>query len=73
MLENMKPPVKTNQFCKVQFTAEQLSQADKDILLAAADDPEWTGKALSRALKERGIYISDTTLLRHRQRHCQCG
>jgi hypothetical protein len=73
MLEGMKPPVRETAFCKVQFTAEQLSEADRQILLSAADDTDWTGKALSRALKERGIFISDTTLLRHRQRHCQCG
>jgi len=73
MLEGLTPPDRQVSFCKVAFTAEQLSQSDREILLTAADNPEWAGKALSKALRERGIQISDTTLLRHRQRHCSCG
>lgn len=72
MLEGLTPPERSTTFCKVSFTAEQLEPSDKEILLTAVDSQEWSAKALSKALKERGIQISDTTLLRHRQRHCSC-
>ena len=73
MLEGLTPPKREATFCKVSFTAEQLDSSDREILLTAVDNQEWSAKALSKALKERGIQISDTTLLRHRQRHCSCG
>jgi hypothetical protein len=72
MLENLKPPTKVKG-CKVQYVADSLEPSDRTILLKAVDDLAWSGKALSSSLRELGIDISDTTLLRHRQRHCPCG
>jgi uncharacterized protein (DUF1778 family) len=71
VLENLRPRAK-EKTCKVKSIALRLDESDAKILLDAADDPTWSGKALSRALKDRGLEISDTTLLRHRDKTCPC-
>jgi hypothetical protein len=71
MLENLQLPQRVKA-CKVKTIADSLDQKDRDILLKAVADPAWAGKALSRSLKELGIEISDTTILRHRENSCPC-
>jgi hypothetical protein len=71
MLENLQLPQKVKA-CKLKTIADSLDDKDRDILLKAASDPAWSGKALSRSLKELGIEISDTTILRHRENSCPC-
>jgi hypothetical protein len=71
MLEDLKPELRHNT-CKVADTAKTLDKTDSEILLKAAESREWSGRALARALKGRGIEISDTTILRHRARECSC-
>ena len=72
MLEGLTKPEPRTGYCKVQAVAERLSESDAQILLTAIDDPTWVAKQLAKALKERGIDISDTTILRHRRRECIC-
>lgn len=72
MLEGLETP-KNQQFsCKVNQIAEGLEKSDTEIFLAACENPAWAAKSLSRALKERGVTISDTTILRHRRKECNC-
>lgn len=72
MLEDLKRPQPAETYCKVAHTASSLEPSDREILLKAVDDAMWAGKALSRQLRERGVQISDTTILRHRRRECSC-
>ena len=72
MLEDLTRPQPVATYCKVAHTASTLEQSDRDILLKAVDDEMWPGKALARQLRERGLQISDTTILRHRRRECSC-
>lgn len=71
MLENLTPPVRLRT-CKVAEISATLSDSDKQILEDAISSPEWPIKALSRALGERGIQVSDTPLSSHRARACVC-
>ena len=72
MLEGLEPPQKTASYCKVAEVAKDLEAKDAAILQQSVDDPRWSGKALSLALRKYDIRISDTTLLRHRKRECNC-
>ena len=72
MLEDLKPPTKTGS-CKVALVAETLSDADKKILLdAIADRTTWPIKTLTKALKAKGLEISDTPLTNHRAQSFAC-
>lgn len=72
MLENLSKPQPKAGYCKVSALTETLGEDDAQILRAAVDDPTWVAKQLSKALKERGLQLSDTTILRHRRRECIC-
>lgn len=72
MLENLSKPEPKRGYCKVQAICDTLSATDAEILNTAIDDPTWVAKQLSKALKERGVDLSDTTILRHRRRECIC-
>lgn len=72
MLEDLTRPQPVATYCKVAHTAGTLEVSDRDILLKAVDDETWAAKALARQLRERGVQISDTTILRHRRRECSC-
>jgi hypothetical protein len=72
MLEGLKPPT-AKRSCKVGNVAATLSDKDKKILLDAVEDKEtWPIKALSRALNERGVQLSDSPLTNHRSKTCAC-
>jgi hypothetical protein len=72
MLEGLTPP-SAKRSCKVGTVSATLSDKDKDILLkAVADADTWPVKALSRALSERGIQLSDSPLSNHRSKTCAC-
>lgn len=72
MLENLSKPESRSGYCKVNAIAETLGADDAQILRNAVDDPTWVAKQLSKALKEKGLQLSDTTILRHRRRECVC-
>ena len=72
MLEGLSRPEPRAGFCKVADVASQLDDKDAAILMKAAEDLSWPAKALSRQLREREVFISDTTILRHRRRECPC-
>ena len=72
MLEGLSKPLPNNGYCKVADIAESLEPDDRKVLLAATSDLTWPAKALARQLRERGITVSDTTILRHRRRECPC-
>ena len=65
MLEGLKPPVKHHK-TMIEVIAEQLEEKDKKIFYDALNDPEWSGAALSKALKDRGIQLSPSAIHRYR-------
>lgn len=72
MLEGLKPPSSLRS-CKVGNIAATLTDKDRDILLnAIADRDTWSIKSLSKALRERGIELSDSPLTNHRAKACAC-
>lgn len=72
MLEGLKPPSSLRS-CKVGNIAATLTDKDRDILLTAiADRDTWPIKSLSKALRERGIELSDSPLTNHRAKACAC-
>ena len=72
MLEGLSRPVPSTGYCKVADIASQLDDNDRKVLLEATADVSWPAKALARQLRERGVQVSDTTILRHRRSECPC-
>jgi len=71
MLEGLQLP--TRQFsCAVRTLYSTLDSKDATILKDAVNNPDWKPKTLSRALRERGIVISDDSIARHRKGQCSC-
>lgn len=72
MLEGLTRPEPRAGYCKVADILDRLEASDRAILVKAVDDETWVAKQLSKSLKERGLLLSDTTILRHRRRECVC-
>jgi DNA-binding HxlR family transcriptional regulator len=71
MLEGMKPQV-NKPACKVRSILESLDDKDKQILIQALSDDQWTATALARELTARGIPISDKRVMVHKRKECSC-
>jgi DNA-binding HxlR family transcriptional regulator len=71
MLEGMEPQVK-KQSCKVRTILESLEAKDKEILIQALSDNQWSAGALSRELTKRGIPISEKPITAHKRKGCSC-
>ena len=71
MLEGMEPQVK-KPTCKVRTILESLDAKDKEILIQALADSQWTANALARELTSRGIPISEKPVMAHKRKGCSC-
>ena len=71
MLEGMEPQVK-KQPCKVRSILESLEAKDKEILVQALADSQWSAGALARELTKRGIAISEKPIMAHKRKGCSC-
>lgn len=58
--------------CETGLLLDRLGEPDRSELLEALTDETVEGSALSRALKGRGVYISQYSLQRHRRGACRC-
>lgn len=73
MLEGLTPPRPKSVFCKVDEWLKKLDESDKKILLEALEDLQtWPHSTLARALRSKGLDISDTTIGKHRHKDCAC-
>ena len=72
MLEGMKP-VQRVFVCAVNRIKDTLSDNDQQILMAAINDADtWPAKTLDRALRQRGVVLSDSAITNHRRKGCAC-
>jgi hypothetical protein len=67
----MKPVVKIPT-CKVRTILNSLDAKDKEILVNAIANEQWTPPALARELTARGIPTSEKPILLHRRKECSC-
>ena len=65
-------PVKQIEPCKVGRTIIELDPDDAQIMLQALEDPRWTARALSNALRDRGVGLAKDTLEAHMKKTCRC-
>lgn len=65
-------PIKDIEPCKVGRTILELDLDDRAILILALEDERWTSRALSHALKTRGVSLAVDTLKAHRNNTCRC-
>jgi hypothetical protein len=73
MLEGLEPPKNRTYYCKVELLRDELEPSDYLILLSAiADTEKWPAKTLQKALAQRKVKLSDTTIGKHRQQVCAC-
>lgn len=73
MLEGLKPENNRAYYCKVETLGQELDAKDFAILEAAlADHKSWSANGLSKALRKRGVVLADTTIAKHRNKHCWC-
>ena len=66
MLEGLEPP-QPNRRTRIDEVLETLDAKDQKILLDALDDPNWSANGLSVALRARGVKLSSSTIMRHRE------
>jgi DNA-binding HxlR family transcriptional regulator len=71
MLEGMEPQVK-KQPCKIRTVLDSLEAKDREILIQALADTQWTASALARELTNRGIPISEKPVMAHKRKGCSC-
>jgi len=72
MLEDLTPPKKLK-WCKVKDVLDSLEATDQKILQEALDDYNaWPHSILSKSLKQKGLYLADVTIARHRDGDCRC-
>jgi hypothetical protein len=72
MLEGLAPPERIHP-CAVRFLREKLDDSDRMILdKALADFDSWPHKTLAKALRERGLMISEKPIRMHRIGQCSC-
>ena len=72
MLEDMEPKGR-HRPCKTRHLMESLADSDQRILRDALASPSWSINGLHKALNQRGLEISWTSISRHRNRQCSCG
>jgi hypothetical protein len=73
MLEDLEPPVNRLKTCKIAVILATLEPKDQRILVSAlADTDKWANLSLSRALKSKGLDLSDNTIAKHRRGDCRC-
>lgn len=72
MLEDLQPLDRVFP-CAVRTLWETLESNDQVILVKALNDMDaWSNKGLERALKARGLSITETPIRKHRMRRCSC-
>ena len=72
MLEGLTPPVRVMP-CAVRTIMDTLSESDQKILRdALANEEAWGNTALSKALTDRGLRISEKPIRKHRGGYCSC-
>lgn len=67
MLEGLEPP-KPNRKSRIEEVLETLDAKDQKILLDALNNPDWSANGLSVALRQRGITLSSSSIMRFRGR-----
>lgn len=58
--------------CGLAILLEQLSDADREALIAALADERATGPFISRTLNSNGHRITTNQIGRHRRKECAC-
>ncbi len=71
MFEGLVPPVE-ERTCSFAKEIKSLTPKDLKILLEALEDPRWTHKALTVAVKARGFKTNEKALRSHRKMECLC-
>ena len=72
MLEGMTPKPVGSQRCKVSIVMAQLDASDADLLQQYLASSEWSSNHLANSLRERGVFLSVHTILKHRKGLCAC-
>ena len=71
MLDGMEPQVKKPN-CKIRSILESLEPKDREILVQALADSQWTAGALARELTKRGLPVSEKPVQAHKRKGCSC-
>lgn len=73
MLQGMKPKPAGSMRCKIATIFEQLDSEDRELLdQFLADEETWSSNGLANGLRERGVFVSVHTILKHRKGLCAC-
>ena len=72
MLEGLIPPRK-EPICPMMVNAtKKLDNKDLKIFVDAINNPAWGANRLAEQVTERGFYVSDGQILKHRRGTCAC-
>ncbi len=71
MLESLVIPERRYP-CRVRDAAAELEPKDAQILIDAAENPEWPYVSLETALGKLGVTVSQSSIKKHRTKLCSC-
>lgn len=71
ILDDLTPPVRLYP-CKVAHIKETLDEADQQTLENAIQNTAWTINGLETALLQKGIKLTKSVLINHRNGTCSC-
>lgn len=71
ILDDLTPPLRVYP-CKVAQIKADLDAADQQALEVAIHNTAWTINALEAALLKKGIKLTRSVLLNHRNETCSC-
>ena len=72
LAERLATPASTPSRCGVHRVLAKLDDADRQALLAALANPDFTASAISTALRAEGHHLLGDSIRRHRRGVCSC-
>ena len=73
LLEGLQPKPTGSKRCKIALIFDDLEMGDRELLAKfLADEENWSSNGLADALRERGVFVSVHTILKHRKGKCAC-
>lgn len=71
MLENLTREARVFP-CRIRELKSTMNDKDQERLEQAVADTTWPAKNLETQLRKLGLEVSDTSIVRHREKRCSC-
>ena len=72
LLDDLQLPPKRIRLCNLGMLYNTLEPDDKQRLLDAVNNPQWSATGLAKALEAKGLSVGHQSITRHRRKDCSC-